>query len=263
MTYENTLCLTLEKRWIHKSMIKYIKQWMIGSCGAQTFCQSKDAGPRQVISHSQFSITLLKTHVISTSILTKRPKLQAHILSYDWMDTHLLITYLTKSECVHGAMWRPSSYWNRRGTRVSERRNGLLTLKQFMQTSSSSPLKHSSKKGTKAGYHDLEAGEGFLPQSQTQNKQPLSNKKKSISTSYDFKMSSKTKAKDGHSVHSSLKERRGEGRWRTGSWQRLAGLTNSPLRTTVFEESHWEVTFVVQDPLSLTPEPPNISVQST
>ncbi|KAK4823336.1 hypothetical protein QYF61_001613 [Mycteria americana] len=50
-----------------------------------------------------------------------------------------------------------------RDYRVSETRNALLTPKQFMQTSSSSPLKHSSKKGTKAhewevGHHDLEAG---------------------------------------------------------------------------------------------------------
>lgn len=80
-----------------------------------------------------------------------------------------------------------------------------------MQTSSSSPAKHSSEKGTKTherevGYHDVEAG-GFLLQSQTQNKQPLSNKKNSTTISYDFKKSSKNKAKYGHLVHSFLQER--------------------------------------------------------
>ena len=101
--------------------------------------------------------------------------------------------------------------------RVSETRNGLLTPKQFMQTSSFSPLKHSNKTGTKAdkwevGYHDLEADKGFLLQPQTQNKQPLGNKKNSTSVSYDFKKCSKNKVMDGHSVHSSLKEKRGRGR---------------------------------------------------
>lgn len=81
-----------------------------------------------------------------------------------------------------------------RDYRVSETGNGLLTPKQFMQTSSSPSLKVSSKKGTKAhewkvGYHQLETGKGFLLHSQTQKKQLLTNKKNNTS------MTSKTPPK--------------------------------------------------------------------
>lgn len=91
-------------------MTKCIKQYMIGSCGAQIFCQSKDAGPRWVTDHSQFSIARMQTHVISTSILTKRRDVHAHNPSYDWMDTLLLVTNLTKSDCVHCVTWHACFY---------------------------------------------------------------------------------------------------------------------------------------------------------
>lgn len=83
---------------------------MIGSCGAQIFCQSKDAGPTWVTEHSPFSIARLQTHVITTSILTKWPDVHAHNPSYDWMNALLLVTYLTKSDCVHGVTWHACIY---------------------------------------------------------------------------------------------------------------------------------------------------------
>lgn len=130
-----------------------------------------------------------------------------------WIFTCWLHTWPKVNVCTvsHG-MHVPIHSSKREGLKSLKTKEWSVDPKQFMQTSSSSPAKHSSEKGTKTherevGYHDVEAG-GFLLQSQTQNKQPLSNKKNSTSISYDFKKSSKNKAKYGHLVHSFLQERR-------------------------------------------------------